>query len=408
MQWQWPRLTLRRTEAGRVSVPDGLAVGVLVVVIASTALWTAMRWTGASGGGPSTSGASQGAPLSEQDCARSRNDPGPLIDLGVQPATLDRTQPLLSVEQVRDLVRLAKGAGADIISTTASFRALKPSRGADYRFEGMDRVIDEATRLGLQVRLRLTGVPMWAIDDYVGDRRQPPETEAELTRWRTFVKDLMVHVRGRVQYVDVWVQPNSQKYWPTGPDPVEFMRLLATTYDVVHETAPETQVVSGGLLGNDIGYLEKMYDAADVLGLDAMPFDLLGVQPFTGAESPTLVDPARRYDQEPFGAFDENFTGFTSLHDVLADHGDASVPIFISSFGYSTRRAAGAPGVPDTLRAEYLTDAFGAATCASYVAALSWYAFHPTPWDPESWTLLNSEDRPNKTYAALVRWARGR
>ena len=35
----------------------------------------------------------------------------------------------------------------------------------------------------------------------------------------------------------------------------------------------------------------------------------------------------------------------------------------------------------------------------------SWYALHPTPWDPQEYTLLDRQNRPNQTYEALVTWA---
>jgi hypothetical protein len=126
-------------------------------------------------------------------------------------------------------VTLAKDAGAQVISTTASFRALQPAEGIPYRFAGMDRVIAAARAAGLEVRLRLMTMPRWALDDSNGTVRQPPRTDAELARWTRFVRDVMRHVDGEVAFVEVWNEPNDQKYWTTGPDPVEFARLLAAT-----------------------------------------------------------------------------------------------------------------------------------------------------------------------------------
>ena len=121
------------------------------------------------------------------------------------------------------------------------------------------------------------------------------------------------------------------------------MRLMATSYDAVKEVAPETQVISGGLVGNDIGYLEQMYDAVEELELESVPFDLVGVHPFTGSAPPSLVDPERVYERPQWGLFDENFTGYTALHDVMVDRGDADKPIYISQFGYSTKAFQGGP-----------------------------------------------------------------
>ncbi len=37
-----------------------------------------------------------------------------------------------------------------------------------------------------------------------------------------------------------------------------------------------------------------------------------------------------------------------------------------------------------------------------YVPVFSWYALHPTPWDPQEFTLLDKQNRPNQSYEALA------
>ena len=66
----------------------------------------------------------------------------------------------------------------------------------------------------------------------------------------------------------------------------------------------------------------------------------------------------------------------------------------------------GRKAVPDELRAQYLTQALKQTTCVPYVPVLSWYALHPTPWDPQEFTLLDKRNRPNESYEALAAWSR--
>ncbi|MBJ7356904.1 hypothetical protein [Nocardioides sp.] len=407
-----PRRTLSRPVPGRRGHPEAGKVAphvgaiALVVLIVGVGVWTSTRAgddTATPGTSPTQSGQPSASTPAVEDCV----DTGrvPLIDLGVQAATGDDTKPQLTYEEVGALVTLAKAAGADVISTTASFRALQPREGGSYRFEGMDRVISAARDAGLEVRLRLMLMPRWALDEPNGTLRQPPRSDAELAHWAQFVGDVMRHVDGEVAFVEVWNEPNAQKYWTTGPDPVEFARLLDTTYDVVKEAAPEATVISGGLNGNDIGFLEKTYEAMETIGLETTPFDQLGVHPFAGAAAPEEIDPGEIYERDPYGLFDANFTGFETLHDVMADNGDEGLPLYLTAFGYSTQGSRTTPPVDDATRARYLGEALDIATCADYVAGVSWYAFHPTPWDPPAWTLLDARSKPNLTYAALQEWA---
>jgi len=401
LHWRWPLPPRRRPELGGVAVQ--VVVGAaLVLVVGGIGVWTATR--GDSGSGASTSDLPEpGAPV--QTCEPDQSYRGPKIDLNVQSATGNPAHPMRSFDDVRELVSLAKDAGAQVISTTTSFKTMQPFPKRPMRFSYLDRTIGAARSAGLQVRLQIVGMPRWGLDDPEFSR-QPPRSEAELRVWINLVTQLMQHVNGKVDYVEVWNEPNEYKWWPTGPDPMEFARLLNVTYTAVHTVSPTTQVISGGLAGNDIGYLGEVYDAFGELGLKASPFDMVGAHPFSGDHAPDSVDPAKRYERDPFGLYDENFTGFMGMHDVMAEHGDQALPVYITQFGYSTRAGEGRKAVPDEQRALYLTQALKQVTCVTYVPVLSWYALHPTPWDPQEYTLLDKQNRPNQTYGALAAWGR--
>lgn len=401
LHWRSPLPQRQRSQAGRATAQ--VAVGAaLVVLVGGVGYWTTTR--GDDGVPDRSTGLPEpGAPVAT--CEPSASYRGPRIDLNVQSATGDPDSPIRSEADVRGLVTLAGAAGAQVISTSTSFKTMQPFPKRPMRFAYVDRTIAAARAAGLQVRLQITGMPRWALEDPT-DPGQPPRTAGELTRWTGLLTTLMEHVGDRVDYVEVWNEPNVEKGWPTGPDPYEFARLLDASYGAIHAVSPTTQVVSGGLASNDIGYLQEVYQAFEELGLDKTPFDMLGAHPFAGDHAPDSVDPAKRYDRDPFGLYDENFTGFMGLHKVLVDHGDEQKPVYITQFGYSTRAGQGRKAVPDELRAQYLTQALKQTTCVHYVPVLSWYALHPTPWDPQEYTLLDRKNRPNATYDALVAWGR--
>lgn len=407
LHWQLPvprrRLSAaNRGDSGKVA-PHVLGAAALVLAIAGVGVWTATRSDDVTNTTEDSTGL---PPIGEvvETCQPSASRPGPKIDLNVQSATGNAAQPLRSYDDVRELVRLAQQAGAEVISTTVSFRTMQPDAGGPIRFDALDRTIGAARSAGLGVKVQLVGMPGWALDD-PQYKRQAPRSDAELGVWTDFVTKVLRHVDGKVDYLEVWNEPNDPKWWPTGPDPVEFTRLMAVTYTAVHTVAPNTAVISGGLNGNDVGYLSHVYDARKELGLKASPFDMVGTHPFSAAAAPDVVDPEKRYKRDPYGLIDENFTGFSGLHRVMTDGGD-DVPVYITQFGYSVRAGKDRDPVPDPVRATYLTMAFEQTTCQPYVTVFSWYAFHPTPWDPQEYTLLDRQTRPNKTYAALQDWSR--
>jgi hypothetical protein len=409
LRWQSPLATFRRGDAGQAGkvAPHVIGAAALVVVIIGVGVWSATKGTDGTDGPPAaetTNGLPEiGAPV--ETCEPAADRPGPQIDLNVQSATGIPDRPIRTFDQVRELVRLAQQAGATVISTTTSFRTMQPGPDEPIQFEYIDRTIGAARSAGLQVKLQVVGMPDWALDDAEFER-QAPRSDAELQIWAKFVTKVMRHVNGKVDYLEVWNEPNESKWWPSGPDPMEFARLLDASYTAVHTVSPSTKVVSGGLASNDIGYLDKVYGAFDKLELKASPFDMVGAHPFSGSAAPDSVDPAKRYERAPNGLYDANFTGFMGLHKVMADHGDDALPVYISQFGYSVRATATRDDVPDDTRATYLTQALEQATCVPYVPVFSWYALHPTPWDPQEYTLLDRKDRPNLTYEALASWGR--
>ena len=401
LHWRSPLPARRRTEVGRAGV-QVIVGAALVVAIGGVGVWTATRGEPGGSTNAGTGLPEPGAPV--ETCEPSASYRGPRIDLNVQSATGDPDHPIRGIADVRALVTMAKGAGAQVISTATSFRTMKPFPERPMRFAYIDRTIAAAHDAGLQVRLQVVGMPRWALEEPT-DVTQPPRSDAELQAWADLLTQLMEHVNGQIDYLEVWSEPNIEKGWPTGPDPVEFARLLDVSYKAVHKVSPTTQVISGGLASNDIGYLQRVYKAFKTLELEATPFDMLGAHPFSGDHAPDSVDPVKRYDRDPFGLYDENFTGFMGLHQVLVDHGDEDKPVYVTQFGYSTRAADGRKAVSDELRAQYLTQALKQVTCVHYVPVLSWYALHPTPWDPQEWTLLDKKYRPNRTYEALAAWA---
>lgn len=430
--WEWPRWRTLRPSGRPTDRPAGErggapaddrgaarpavvgAIAVVAVLALGAALVAGLGTLGQDqrddGAAPSSTAAPSGTTVDpsagddpDEEC---RPRPAPLkVDLGLQVATGDPDDPLLAPERVSRLAALAARAGADVVSTDVGWEDVLPTAGARPRWEALDLFLDAAARADLDVRVELTGSPGWALDDVDSTpeaRWRPPLSDAELGRWRDFVRLTMRHLDGRADYVEVWNEPDNDAYWTTGADPAAFARLLGATAPVVRRLAPEAQIITGGLAGNDIGYLGALYRA---LPEGEPPFDLVGVHPFSGSLPPDSRDSSARFEG-PFGPYDLTFLGFEELHETMEAAGDTGSGLYLGEFGYSTAPLDGFPGTPDGRRAAYLTQAFELAACTPYVEALGWYYLHPTPWDPATWTLVDRQLRPNRTYQALAAWTR--
>ena len=85
----------------------------------------------------------------------------------------------------------------------------------------------------------------------------------------------------------IWNEPNLSVYWPSGPDPAAYVRLLRPTARALRRVDPDAEIVTAGLPDSARGvpladYVRGMYDAGgadafDTLGLNTFARDAAGV-----------------------------------------------------------------------------------------------------------------------------------
>src|SRR3954447_12291537 len=84
-----------------------------------------------------------------------------------------------------------------------------------------------------------------------------------------FLGNAAAHFRGQTAGWEVWNEPDGPRFWAGMPpfdaehptrDASDYARLLAAAHAAVKASDPSAKVVSGGLTGNDYGFLRSMYD----------------------------------------------------------------------------------------------------------------------------------------------------
>jgi hypothetical protein len=196
-------------------------------------------------------------------------------------------------------VQMAEQAGLGWVKQQFNWAEIEPSRKGEF-IESMsggsswtkfDQIVDLCRSHGLQVVARLDSAPAWA---------RPPDTSPETppTRFEDygdFVYAFVKHFEGRVQYIQIWNEPNIYPEWGEQPvDPVAYTKMLRIAYQRAKEADPNVHVLSAPLattLGEphpepgkwrsmpELDYLEAMYEAGagdyfDILSANAFGFDL--------------------------------------------------------------------------------------------------------------------------------------
>jgi len=219
-----------------------------------------------------------------------------------------------------------------------------------YDWSHADLVVDHARQQGLTIIARLGFVPNWArprdaVTSYLDESHYP--------HFANFVRAFLEHFKGRIKYVVIWNEPNTNFEWGYRPvDPAGYTRMLQAVYPVAKQADPDVQIVAGALapnlspagstdVMNDLEYLQKMYDAGA-----KNYFDLLAVHAYcwqAPADEPPAPDRV-------------NFRRTELLRDIMVKNGDAAKHVMVTEGGWNdhprwTKAVRPAERIADTLRA---------------------------------------------------------
>jgi len=196
-------------------------------------------------------------------------------------------------------VEMAQQAGLGWAKQQFAWAEIEPLRKGEFidpvsgesSWEKFDRLVDLYRANGLQVIARLDRAPAWARIE--GTRAETPPASFE--DFGDFVYAFVEHFRGRVQYIQIWNEPNIYPEWgEQAADPESYTEMLKIAYLRAKEADPDVYVLSAPLaitLGEphpdpgkwrsmpDGAYLEAMYEAGageyfDILSANAFGFDL--------------------------------------------------------------------------------------------------------------------------------------
>jgi hypothetical protein len=254
--------------------------------------------------------------------------------------------PVVAVHTLRaddEMLRLASEGGFDAVVQVFSWLEIEPTR-EEWHWEYPDFVVRAAEHYGLDLIVRLDGLPAWAAEEVAADD------------YATFAGTVARRYQGQIRGYIVWNEPNLAKEWGgLPPDPVAYADMLRRAYKAIKAADPEVTVVSAGLAStnhqdaeamDDRAFLEAMYQvgAGDY-------FDALGAHPYGFAYPP----------DDPRGAHDGlNLSRLLDLREIMEAHGDGDKPMWVTEFGWTTAGVGEGSWLTVTpqQQADYLTGAW--------------------------------------------------
>jgi hypothetical protein len=249
-----------------------------------------------------------------------------------------------------ELARLGRG-GVGTLRINLPWGSVQNAPDAPYDWSRYDEVIARAAENGIRVFATIYSSPIWA----EATPEHPPLganlpglaafTRAAVERYGadgSFWKENRQLPELPITNWELWNEPNRTEFWPTGPDPAQYLILLRALSGAVKAADPSAQVVLAGLWfrpGPEDGvpltdYLPALYE-----GGGASLFDAVAVHPYEATP------------QEALEAVGET-------RELMAGFGDAEKPIWVTEIGWATDGfPSGLTTTPEG-QAQYLSESF--------------------------------------------------
>ncbi|MEO8285411.1 MAG: cellulase family glycosylhydrolase [Chloroflexota bacterium] len=237
-------------------------------------------------------------------------------------------------------------------------------------WEKFDRIVDLADKYKLKIIARVSHPPAWAAST---DGTGPLNNNKDMA---DFTNALLDHYKGRIQYVQMWNEPNLSAEWVPGKpvNPAGYAAMMKTVYPLVKAAHPDAVLLSAPLAislegvnlrgnMNDLDYWTGLY-AAGIKG----NFDIASANAY-GLDQPP--------DAEP-GPKALNFRRVELLRDIMVQNGDGDKSIWLNEYAWNAS--------PETLSEEEKN-----------------YWRHVTPEQQASWTVQGVEyARANWPWAGVM------
>jgi hypothetical protein len=242
----------------------------------------------------------------------------------------------------RQSLQMARDAGFGWVRQQFPWADLEPEHKGIFvhpdfgmsTWEKYDNIVSLAEESRLQLIVRLDTSPKWARpgNTHVAT---PPDN---LDDFGDYVAAVVARYRGRVQYYQIWNEPNLGVEWGRQPvDPVAATALLRVGYLRAKAADPDAVILAPALsptladqadARNELVFLQQMYDAGA-----AAYFDIGSVQAYGLRNGP---------DDRRLGVGDVNFSRPILFREVMVRNGDAAKPIWASEVAWNVPP----PGTP--------------------------------------------------------------
>lgn len=256
--------------------------------------------------------------------------PTPAVGHGQRLATLDLAG--LTPQQAVEIIGWMQADGVQWLRLRLPWNEIEPQPGRQ-QWDVVQAAVDAATRGELRIVLLLDGAPAWAAKgEDAGNPLAPPHDIRDFGR---FAEAVAAAYHTAVWAYQIWDEPNIAPHWGAAwADPRGYFTLLREAAASIRRADPDARIMLAALAptrGDGAANLSDLDFLAQLYALGAAEFFDIAAAPAYGFDLPPDDPPAP--DRL-------NFRRPELLQQVMARHGDAATPIWITAWGWWTPPAA--------------------------------------------------------------------
>lgn len=145
-----------------------------------------------------------------------------------------------------------------------------------YDFEWIDKIVNNFVERGIEPWVCLCyGNALYnkEAEKVFGAVGCPPIfTDEQKKGWESYVKAFVKHFEGRVNYYEVWNEPDGKWCWKHGPNATELGLFTRDTGKYIKEVNPNAKVIGGVICSKNLAYLSEAFETGMGDYLDFVSF----------------------------------------------------------------------------------------------------------------------------------------
>lgn len=253
---------------------------------------------------------------------------------------------------------------------------IEPRQG-QFNWEATDRMVQALRANNLNILGIIGYSTNWATPATEDDRANPDSRYMpDNSKFYWYVRTLVSRYKNSVHNWEIWNEPNNSQNWLPAHNGRQYAELLKVAYRAVKEVDPTAKVLSGGVTGNAIPFLEEMVAQG---ALDS--FDILAIHSYA-EPVPGSPDPRAEARPEVHKMVEIELAKYRAF---LQRHGRGDRPIWVTEMGWPARNWQ----MDDNSQADYLAQAYAQMLSYGVVDRIFWYSFKDDGNNPnESWGLV--------------------